>query len=277
MTRRPKLLGLPGKSWLTGLSVALLWLMIDVFTHGPLVRLDLWVAQFRGRQQWPALSEFSTIYDKVGQRTVTIPVLLIVAGVLGRKHHTHRPVLLSLWMVLSLNLVVGGMKIFIGRAKPSTGSADVLSGGTIFPSGHSSNMVLTGGLVIYLLNRYADRPPLRLVTVIVAALTTMTVLVSIYRRTHWISDLIGGALVGGLLLQAVIVTDRATRQVRHQRQFWLDHPRLRWVLGSSRFEGDAEAVDAEPVTGGGLGGVVEDVPEVRATPPAPDLRSSHPQ
>jgi len=275
--RRVKLLGLRGRRLLAGLSVALAVLMVDVFTHGPLVRLDLWVAKFNGRTEWPALSLPADIYDKVGQRTVTIPILLIVAGVLGRKHGSWRPVLLSLWMVLSLNLVVGGLKVLVGRAKPSSGSADVLTGGIIFPSGHSANMVLTGGLIIYLLKRYTARPPVRPLLLLVAALTTMTVLVSLYRDTHWLTDLIGGALVGGLLLEAVIVMDRATARVRHQRQFWLDHPKLRWVLGSSRLEGDADAVDAEAVTGRGLGGVVEDVSEVRAAPPAPDLRSSHPQ
>lgn len=275
--KRVKLLGLRGRSWLTGLSVALLLLMVDVFVQGPLVRLDRWVAQFNGRQEVPALSLAADIYDKVGQRTVTIPALLIVAGVLGRRHGTWRPVLLSLWMVLSLNLVVGGLKILVGRAKPSSGSADVLTGGIIFPSGHSSNMVLTGGLIIYLLKRYTDRPPVRRLAIIVAALTTLTVLVSLYRNTHWVTDLIGGALVGGLLLEAVIVSDRATARVRHQRQFWLDHPKLQWVLGRSRLEGDADAVDAEPVAGRGLGGVVEDVPEVRAAAPAADLRPTHPQ
>ncbi len=44
-----------------------------------------------------------------------------------------------------LNVVVGAMKVLIGRAETETGSVDVLSGGIIFPSGHSSNMVLTGG------------------------------------------------------------------------------------------------------------------------------------
>ena len=37
----------------------------------------------------------------------------------------------------------------------------MLNGGVIFPSGHSSNMVLTGGVIIYLFLRYAENPPLR--------------------------------------------------------------------------------------------------------------------
>jgi membrane-associated phospholipid phosphatase len=201
-------------AWGAGVAGALLLVTIDVFSHGPLVRLDLWVARFHGRDTWPVLWDFAVVYDKLGQRSVTIPVLLIVAGVLGRRHRTWRPVLLSLGTVLLLNLVVGGMKILIGRAKPSTGSADVLTGGVIFPSGHSSNLALTGGLVIYLLMRYSDRPPVRLLTVAVIALTTMTVLVSLYRNTHWLTDLVAGALVGVLILQAIVVLDRVTSDAR---------------------------------------------------------------
>jgi hypothetical protein len=75
-----RLLGFRDRMWLAGLAAALLLVMADVFTHGPLVRLDFWVARFHGTEQWPALREFAIIYDKVGQRSVTIPVLLIVAG-----------------------------------------------------------------------------------------------------------------------------------------------------------------------------------------------------
>ena len=95
----------------------------------------------------------------------------------------------------------------------------MLSGGVIFPSGHSSNMVLTGGLIIYLLRRYTERPagaaahdrwwP---------SLTTLTCATSIYIGSHWLTDLIGGVLVGGLLLQAVIVFDRATVRARLLRE-----------------------------------------------------------
>ena len=71
-----RLLGFRDRIWLAGLAAALLLVMADVFIHGPLVRLDLWVGRFHGTEEWPPLREFSVIYDKVGQRSVTIPILL---------------------------------------------------------------------------------------------------------------------------------------------------------------------------------------------------------
>jgi membrane-associated phospholipid phosphatase len=254
------------------LTLGLLYVIVDIFVEGPLTQLDLAVERWDGETSIPSLKGAAWLYDKVGQRSVLIPVLLIVAGVLARRHRTWRPVVLAGVSFLILNVVVGAMKIIIGRSETETGDPSVLNGGVIFPSGHSSNMVLTGGLIIYLLWRYTDRPPLRRLVVLVSVMTTITIAVSIYIGSHWVSDLIGGALVGGLLLQAVIVFDRKTAHVRTDPPAILV-PALRLGL----FESDADAVDAVAVPGRRLGSVVEDVPEVRPTPPAPDLGTRHPE
>jgi membrane-associated phospholipid phosphatase len=267
-----------GRTWLAMLSAALFLVIVDVFVQGPLVQLDLWVHQFDGQKRYPGLDTAAQIYDKAGQRSVLIPLLLLVAAVLAWRHRTWRPVSLAVFTVVSLNVVVGAMKILIGRAQTESGSVDVLTGGVIFPSGHSSNMVLTGGLIIYLLSRYTVRPPVRLLTTVLAVLTTLTCATSIYIGSHWLSDLIGGLLVGGLLLQAVIVFDRATVPSR-LRSLSLSVPSIVPVpaLLLSRFQGDRHGVDAVAVPRRGLGGVVEDVPEVRTAASAADLRAPHPE
>lgn len=198
------------------LAGALLAVVIDIFVQGPLTQLDKRIYSWNGRKEWPSLVDTAWIYDKMGQRSVLVPILLVVAGVFARRHHTWRPVMLAMVSFVALNVVVGAMKLLIGRSETETGSVDVLSGGIIFPSGHASNMVLSGGLIIYLFWRYADDPPLRRLTVFIALLTTLTIATSIYLGTHWFTDLVGGALVGGLLLQLVILFDRATARIRHE-------------------------------------------------------------
>ena len=268
-----------GRTWLAVLSAALFLVLVDVFIQGPLVRLDLWVIQFDGQERFPALDRAAWLYDKAGQRSVLLPLLLAVAGVLSWRNRTWRPVCLAVFTFVSLNLVVGAMKVLIGRAETETGSVDVFSGGVIFPSGHSSNIVLTGGLIIYLLRRYTERPPVRLLTFVVAVATTLTCATSIYIGSHWVSDLIGGILVGGLLLQAVIVFDRATVRAHLLRERRIAGMILEPgpVLRLGRLQADRHGVDAVAVPRRRLGGVVEDVPEVRTTASAADLRAPHPE
>jgi membrane-associated phospholipid phosphatase len=268
-----------GRTWLALLSAALFLVLVDVFIQGPLVKLDLWVIQFDGQKTFPALDRAAWIYDKAGQRSVLFPLLLVVAGVLSWRHRSWRPVCLAAFTFVSLNLVVGAMKVLIGRAQTETGSVDVLSGGVIFPSGHSSNMVLTGGLIIYLLRRYTERPPVRLLTIVVSVATTLTCATSIYIGSHWVSDLIGGMLVGGLLLQAVIVFDRATVRARLLRERRIAGLILEPgpVLRPRRLQAYRHGVDAVAVPRRRLGGVIEDVPEVRTAASAADLRPPHPE
>ncbi len=253
------------------LTVALAYVIVDIFVQGPLTQLDIKVNDWNGQTAIPALDEAAKWYDKMGQRSVLVPILLAVAGYFAKKNRTWRPVVLAAMAFLVLNVVVGAMKVLIGRSQTETGDPSVLQGDIIFPSGHSSNMVLTGGVIVYLMLRYARNPPVRRVAALWSLLTTLTILTSIYIGSHWVSDLIGGALVGGLLLQSVILFDIATKDVRYTRPWWW----RRTVALLPFLETDRDRVDAVPVTGGGLGGVVEEVPEVGAAPGAADLRTTH--
>ena len=253
------------------LTVALAYVIVDIFVQGPLTQLDIKVNDWNGQTAIPALDEAAKWYDKMGQRSVLVPILLAVAGYFAKKNRTWRPVVLAAMAFLVLNVVVGAMKVLIGRSQTETGDPSVLQGDIIFPSGHSSNMVLTGGVIVYLMLRYARNPPVRRVAALWSLLTTLTILTSIYIGSHWVSDLIGGALVGGLLLQSVILFDIATKDIRYTRPWWW----RRTVALLPFLETDRDRVDAVPVTGGGLGGVVEEVPEVGAAPGAADLRTTH--
>jgi membrane-associated phospholipid phosphatase len=105
-------------------------------------------------------------------------------------------------------------------------------------------MVLTGGVIVYLFLRYARNPPLRWIAGVWSVLTTLTILTSIYVGSHWLTDLIAGALVGGLLLQSVILFDLATADVRHTRPWW-----WRWTVALLPFlETDRHGVDSTPIS-----------------------------
>jgi membrane-associated phospholipid phosphatase len=182
----------------------------QVFTYGPLVEYDKRINS-QPKPQFEGLAGFILRrLDDLGLRWLTATVLLIAATFIAYKFKTWRPLNLALLSLLSLNLVVGTFKIFLGRTKPRDGFDLLHVGGMSYPSGHASNAVLSWGILAYLIYRYAkvDRYQGRLASAGVALISLTVCTVSLIRHTHWFSDLLGGLFVGSALLVTVIAIDR---------------------------------------------------------------------
>jgi membrane-associated phospholipid phosphatase len=182
----------------------------QVIINGPLVAYDEEIAsqpqpEFEGVQGF-----ILRRLDDLGLRSLTATVLLIAASFIAYKFKTWRPLNLAVLSVVLLNLVVGTFKLMLGRTKPRDGFDLLHAGGMSFPSGHASNAVLSWGILAYIIYRYAkvDRYQGKLATAGVVAITLTVCIVSLIRRTHWFSDLLGGIFIGSALLVAVIAIDR---------------------------------------------------------------------
>ena len=152
------------------------------------------------------------LVDDLGLRSVTAIFLVITAIIISRRFKSWRPINLSILSLVLLNLVVGVSKLLFGRSKPSSGFDLVFTdSGLSYPSGHAANAVLTWGIMAYLIFRYSHKEPfegLRL-TWFVSIITTGVCLASLYRNTHWFSDLLGGLFIGSALLVLIIAVDRS--------------------------------------------------------------------
>ncbi len=182
----------------------------QVLTNGPLVSYDKEINS-SSKLQFEGLAGFLLRrLDDLGLRGLTATVLIIAASFIAYKFKTWRPLNLAMVSLLSLNLVVGTFKIFLGRTKPRDGFDLLHAGGMSYPSGHASNAVLSWGILAYLIYRYAkvDRYQGRLASAAVALISLTVCTVSLIRHTHWFSDLLGGLFVGSALLVAVIAIDR---------------------------------------------------------------------
>lgn len=182
----------------------------QVLTNGPLVSYDERINS-QPKPQFEGLAGFLLRrLDDLGLRGLTATVLLIAASFIAYKFKTWRPLNLAMLSLLSLNLVVGLFKLFLGRTKPRDGFDLLHAGGMSYPSGHASNAVLSWGVLAYLIYRYAkvDRYQGRLASAGVALISLTVCTVSLIRHTHWFSDLLGGLFIGSALLVAVIAIDR---------------------------------------------------------------------
>jgi len=196
--------------WAILLFSGFLFVTQQVYSYGPLVEYDRKINS-QPKPQFEGLAGFILRrLDDLGLRWLTATVLLIAATFIAYKFKTWRPLNLAVLSLLSLNLVVGTFKIFLGRTKPRDGFDLLHVGGMSYPSGHASNAVLSWGVLAYLIYRYAkvDRYQGRLASAGVALISLTVCTVSLIRHTHWFSDLLGGLFVGSALLVTVIAIDR---------------------------------------------------------------------
>lgn len=196
--------------WTRPLVIAAL-LVLVVLTLGVVVAGGPGLVVDKALAAWPGLSTKDSVTGEVlalaGQRAYSAPVLLLVAGVLAWRRRIVRPLSLALLGLLALNVIVGAMKLAIGRPSPRTGNWLPFAGGMDFPSGHTSNTVLTWGLVAWLLLAFGRKvPTIRRQWVgygLVAAASLVVGAASLYLRTHWITDIVAGWASGFLILVAI--------------------------------------------------------------------------
>jgi membrane-associated phospholipid phosphatase len=196
--------------WASLLFIGFLAVTHQVITNGPLIHLDAKI--FNANR--PSLTSLERLIlmriDNLGLRGVTATILLITAFIIARRFKSWRPLNLSILAVLALNLVVGLAKLGVGRTKPRLNVDLVYAGGLSYPSGHASNAILTWGVLAYILYRYShpDAWHPHAMGLLAGAISLGVCVVSAFRNTHWLSDLLGGLFIGGALLVMVIAVDR---------------------------------------------------------------------
>ena len=196
--------------WSAALFTGFLLITHQVLINGPLIEIDKWIHNLQ-RPEFRGVSGFIIRrLDDLGLRGVAATALLLAALYIARRFKTWRPLNLAILSVISLNIVVGFFKFWLGRTKPKVGIDLLHFGGMSYPSGHASNALLTWGVLAYLIYRYAhvDRYRGRLASAGVAAISLTVCTVSLIRDTHWFSDLLGGLFIGAALLVLIIAIDR---------------------------------------------------------------------
>ena len=196
--------------WSSFLFIGFLVVTQQVISNGPLIRLDSDIAIAK-RYDFGKLVDFILRkVDNLGLRGLTATILLLAALFISRQFKSWRPLNLAILSLLALNLVVGVAKLAIGRTKPKLNVDLIHAGGLSYPSGHAANALLSWGLLAYLIYRYTHREGYhgRFLSGAVGVVTLSVCAVSLFRSTHWLSDLLGGLFIGGALLVLIIAVDR---------------------------------------------------------------------
>lgn len=196
--------------WSTVLFFGFLVVTQQVMSRGSLSDLDAKFALAKRRDFAPWIDFILRKIDDLGLRGFTGVVLLIAAVIISRRFRSWRPLNLAVLSLLALNIFVGVSKIVIGRTKPSLKVDLLQAGGMSYPSGHASNALVTWGILAYLIYRYSHSEVFhgQLLASAVGGISVSVCAVSLFRNTHWVTDLLGGLFLGGSLLVAIIAIDR---------------------------------------------------------------------
>ncbi|MFJ2775582.1 phosphatase PAP2 family protein [Kitasatospora sp. NPDC087315] len=180
-------------------ALGYLVVVAGVLLNTALVDLDWSVRLMRPYERWPSLEPLLDIWVVAGQRGPSAVAAFAWLGWRAHRLRRLRPLLVMAVALLLLNATVGAVKIATGRLGPHyaqyVGSPELFSGGTIFPSGHTANAVVTWGVLAYLAARW------RRTGAVLAAATACSVgLTTLYLGTHWVTDVLAGWAAGLLVL-----------------------------------------------------------------------------
>ena len=159
-------------------------LVTHVLAHGPVHSLDRGVGVWFAAQRtadWNRITAFGT--DLARTQTLIAVVLVLV-------------------LVLRWQLVRWHESLRLDHALPTSS----------FPSGHTAAAVALYGCIALLLVRiYGHRPATRAAVAAACAIAIAVALSRLYRGMHYPTDVLAGALTGGLWLLIVFSTLRGTR------------------------------------------------------------------
>ena len=106
-------------------------------------------------------------------------------------------------------LAIRALKRYFARVRPDHLEAIISESSFSYPSGHSAGSLLVYGLLAWLITR--DLPPRMRVPVFFIALLLVAAIAStrVLLQVHYVTDVIGGALLGSSLLALTVVWIRS--------------------------------------------------------------------
>jgi membrane-associated phospholipid phosphatase len=192
---------------LWGLLCLLGLLMTHVLNKGAVhhadLHVDIWFAAHRS-SVW---NDVTFVGTNLAQTETAIGITVVVVLLLRwRLRRWYESLVLIAVMVGEL-AVFSGVTAVIERPRPPVKRLDVAPPTSSFPSGHTAAAVaLYGCIAILLVWIYGRRPATRVAVAVLCCIPVFVGLSRLYRGMHYPSDVLAGALTGGLWLLVVIST-----------------------------------------------------------------------
>ncbi|MBV2352854.1 phosphatase PAP2 family protein [Streptomyces sp. J2-1] len=169
--------------------------------HGPAVRDHALTHALRVLSDW--------VWDPLTMRLLCV---VAVVWLVWRRSMWWTAMWLATTVAVSA-VVQQALKAAVGRPRPHWSDPVAVARYAAFPSGHAMTATVVCGLLLWLLHRYGAARPVRRTALAVAVVSVLGVgLTRVWLGVHWLSDVVGGWLLGALLVAvAVAVLEGRTR------------------------------------------------------------------
>ncbi len=205
----------PSRPLLLAGALAFLLLAVAASANGGslLLLIDEPVQEAIVSNRHPVLDQFFGVATHLGASSLVIPAAVALVVSVWRRCTA---LALSILAAVTVRPVLEtGFKLVVGRTRPELAPLIDLSTAS-FPSGHVFTAVAVWGLLPFVAGVLGwSRVARRAVLGVVAGVAVLVAASRVYLGVHWLTDVVGGAIIGVLFVVAVdVFLDRLHRR-RH--------------------------------------------------------------
>ena len=153
--------------------------------------------------QTPTLTTFSKTLALIFDPITLIIISLIIATYLYTKSSKKQGIIFASTILLT-GILIKTSKWIFQRARPL--NQIIQETGFSFPSGHTTMAIVFFGLIVYLFSKNKSKKIKTTASITAILLIFIIGFTRIYLRVHWLTDAIGGFLLGGTVLLLAIST-----------------------------------------------------------------------
>ena len=167
--------------------------------------LNIAVFQFFESIQSPALTSFSKFVAIVTEPLLLLVLAVVISGLLyfnGKKSQA-----VFLFSVSAITALTNeGLKQIFRVSRPI--STLIQETGFSFPSGHTTFAVVFFTLITYIFTRGSSLRTRVFAYVVSSVIVVIIAFTRIYLQVHWLTDIVGGLVLGGIILLISILVYR---------------------------------------------------------------------
>ncbi|MDB5244599.1 MAG: phosphoesterase [Parcubacteria group bacterium] len=175
----------------------------------PIVKFDESFAQSLYHLRSPAAAQFLyTVTHAADQITIIVFAIFSVTYLYFKKELAYLYAILI--TCLGTEACVYVIKILINRPRPIADIAYYIENSASFPSGHASIAIAFYGFITYYIMTHVPGKGMKATALVLGVLLVVLIGFSrLYLGVHYLSDVLGGFLIGGLwLIIGIIVRER---------------------------------------------------------------------